>query len=114
MTPTPAQSKSARSGAIPVTRAMTAAEIAGEYELETGKVIVECFLGRELDPLAVPGVLVASHAALLDHLSEGRFIFGVSPGGLPSDFELFKTPDPKARSEMMEESVAMINLHREM
>ncbi|MBI1777481.1 MAG: LLM class flavin-dependent oxidoreductase [Proteobacteria bacterium] len=52
--------------------------------------------------------VVASHAALLDHLSEGRFIFGVSPGGLPSDFELFKTPDPKARSEMMEESVAMM------
>jgi alkanesulfonate monooxygenase SsuD/methylene tetrahydromethanopterin reductase-like flavin-dependent oxidoreductase (luciferase family) len=52
--------------------------------------------------------VVASHAALFDHLSEGRFIFGVSPGGLPSDFELFKTPDPKARSEMMEESVRMM------
>ena len=49
-------------GAIPVTRAMTTEEIAGAYELETGRVIVECFRRRGLDPLAVPGVLVASHA----------------------------------------------------
>ena len=49
-------------GAIPVTRALTAGEIEGDYELETGKVIVECFRKREIDPLAVPGVLVAGHA----------------------------------------------------
>ena len=49
-------------GPIPCTRAMTAAEVAGEYELNTGRVIVETFRRRELDPLGVPGVLVASHA----------------------------------------------------
>ena len=32
-------------------------------------------------------VLVACHAAMFDHLSEGRFILGVSPGALPSDAE---------------------------
>jgi len=32
-------------------------------------------------------VLVAQHAAMFDHLSEGRFIFGVSPGALTSDAE---------------------------
>ncbi len=32
-------------------------------------------------------VLVASHAAMFDHLAQGRFIFGVSPGALPSDAE---------------------------
>lgn len=32
-------------------------------------------------------VLVAAQAAMFDHLSEGRFIFGISPGALPSDFE---------------------------
>jgi alkanesulfonate monooxygenase SsuD/methylene tetrahydromethanopterin reductase-like flavin-dependent oxidoreductase (luciferase family) len=32
-------------------------------------------------------VLVAAHAAMFDHLSKGRFIFGVSPGLLPSDAE---------------------------
>jgi alkanesulfonate monooxygenase SsuD/methylene tetrahydromethanopterin reductase-like flavin-dependent oxidoreductase (luciferase family) len=32
-------------------------------------------------------VLIASHAAMFDHLSRGRFIFGVSPGALRSDAE---------------------------
>ncbi|MGQ0749299.1 MAG: LLM class flavin-dependent oxidoreductase [Betaproteobacteria bacterium] len=32
-------------------------------------------------------VLVAAHAAMFDHLSRGRFIFGVSPGALASDAE---------------------------
>lgn len=48
-------------GTIPCTRKMTPAEIAGEYELETGKVIVETFQKRGIDPSAVPGVLVHSH-----------------------------------------------------
>ena len=46
-------------GAIPCTRPMTDEEIRGEYEKETGKVIVETFLDR--DPAAIPGVLVCSH-----------------------------------------------------
>jgi L-ribulose-5-phosphate 4-epimerase len=49
-------------GTIPVTRPMTADEINGEYELNTGKVIVETFRGRKIDPNQVPGCLVASHA----------------------------------------------------
>lgn len=32
-------------------------------------------------------VLIANHAAMFDHLCEGRFIFGVSAGALPSDAE---------------------------
>src|SRR3954470_313102 len=32
-------------------------------------------------------VLVAQHAAMFDHLSQGRFIFGISPGALTSDAE---------------------------
>src|SRR5881392_1718325 len=31
--------------------------------------------------------LIAAHAAMFDHLSKGRFIFGVSPGALASDAE---------------------------
>ena len=46
-------------GEIPCTRALTPAEIAGEYERETGNVIAKAFEGRDL--LAVPGVLVRSH-----------------------------------------------------
>jgi L-ribulose-5-phosphate 4-epimerase len=49
-------------GAIPCTREMTPDEIKGEYELNTGKVIVERFVKGRIDPDQVPGVLVASHA----------------------------------------------------
>lgn len=47
-------------GPVPCTRLLTPEEIAGEYELNTGRVIAERFAG--LDPLHFPGVLVASHA----------------------------------------------------
>jgi len=47
-------------GTIPCTRPMTREEIERAYEEETGNVIVETFRGR--DPIAVPGVLVYSHA----------------------------------------------------
>ncbi len=46
-------------GTIPCTRPMTPEEIQGAYELETGKVIAETF--SELDPAAIPAVLVHSH-----------------------------------------------------
>jgi len=46
-------------GPVPVTRTMTPVEVGGEYEWETGKVIVERFAG--LNPLDVPAVLVRNH-----------------------------------------------------
>lgn len=49
-------------GDIPITRPLTSAEIRGDYELNTGKVIEECFQTGAIDVTAVPGVLVASHA----------------------------------------------------
>ena len=55
-------------GDIPCTRKMTAEEIAGEYELETGNVIIETFRIRDIDPEQVPAVLVHSH---------GPFAWGV-------------------------------------
>ena len=48
-------------GEIPCTRLMTAAEIGGEYEKETGNVIIETFHERNIDVAQVPAVLVASH-----------------------------------------------------
>lgn len=48
-------------GAIPCTPLMTPGQIAGEYELETGNVIIDTFRNRQIDPEQVPAVLVASH-----------------------------------------------------
>lgn len=47
------------SDAIPCTRDMTQSEVEGEYELETGNVIVDCFKGK--NPDFIPGVLVKNH-----------------------------------------------------
>jgi L-ribulose-5-phosphate 4-epimerase len=55
-------------GTVPVTRDMTTTEVGDEYELNTGRVIVETFAG--IDPLQVPAVLVAHH---------GPFTWGTSP-----------------------------------
>lgn len=48
-------------GPVPVTDALTEKEIAGEYEANTGHVIVRRFRG--MDPLTTPAVLVRSHAS---------------------------------------------------
>ena len=55
-------------GDIPCTRKMTTEEIAGEYEKETGNVIVETF--RNKSPDDIPAVLVNSH---------GPFAWGSDP-----------------------------------
>ncbi|HBO91318.1 MAG TPA: L-ribulose-5-phosphate 4-epimerase, partial [Acidobacteria bacterium] len=47
-------------GPIPVTRQLSEAEVRHDYESNTGHVIRERF--KELDPLEIPGVLVAGHA----------------------------------------------------
>jgi len=52
--------------------------------------------------------VVAGNCAMFDHLSAGRFIMGIGPGGLGSDFELFKVMD-KNRSEMMVEAIETIH-----
>lgn len=49
-------------GAIPCTRLMTPAEIAGEYEYQTGEVIIKTFEERDVNPMQIPAVLVHSHA----------------------------------------------------
>jgi len=46
-------------GDVPCTRKLTPQEITGEYEKETGTVIIEAFKG--IDPLSIPAVLVNSH-----------------------------------------------------
>ncbi|MCX6559209.1 MAG: L-ribulose-5-phosphate 4-epimerase AraD [Candidatus Aminicenantes bacterium] len=55
-------------GPVPVTRLLRRAEVEGDYEIETGKVIIERF--AKLDPAAMPAVLVAGH---------GPFVWGRTP-----------------------------------
>ena len=48
-------------GSIPCTRELTKQEVEEAYEINTGKVIVECLKERNIDPMTVPGVLVKNH-----------------------------------------------------
>lgn len=49
-------------GDIPCTRRLTDAEINTDYEKNTGLVIVSEFKQRNIDPVAMPGVIVSGHA----------------------------------------------------
>ena len=49
-------------GPVPVTEPLTAEEVAEAYVRNTGAVIIRRFRREDLDPVAVPGVLVAGHA----------------------------------------------------
>jgi alkanesulfonate monooxygenase SsuD/methylene tetrahydromethanopterin reductase-like flavin-dependent oxidoreductase (luciferase family) len=52
-------------------------------------------------------VLIASQAAMFDHLAEGRFIFGVSPGALTSDAESLGLLD-EDRNKIFAEAIDVI------
>lgn len=56
-------------GAVPCTRHLTEKEIETDYEKNTGTVIVETFRERNIDPMAVPAVLVCKH---------GPFVWGTT------------------------------------
>lgn len=55
-------------GEVPVTRALKEEEVGNDYEINTGRVIVETF--ADMDPARVPAVLVAGH---------GPFTWGRDP-----------------------------------
>ncbi|WP_409967983.1 L-ribulose-5-phosphate 4-epimerase AraD [Bengtsoniella intestinalis] len=57
-------------GDIPCTRALTPEEVAGNYEMETGNVVVETFQERGIDPMHLFGVNVGGH---------GPFTWGATP-----------------------------------
>lgn len=76
-------------GAIPCTRRLTQEEIEGEYELNTGKVIIETFTNLGINPVHVPGVVCYSH---------GPFSWG-------------KNPDEAVHNAVVMEEVAMMALN---
>ena len=87
-------------GPVPCTRELTPEEIDEDYEKNTGKVIVETFKARGIDPLYVPGVLCASHgpftwgkdaaqavyhAVVLEEVAKMAILtLTVDPGALPA------------------------------
>lgn len=77
-------------GEIPCTRKMTPEEINGEYEKETGTVIIERFMN--IQPEQIPGVLVHSH---------GPFTWG-------------KTPEDAVHNAVVAEECAMMAWHTRM
>ena len=48
-------------GDVPCARGLTQEEVASAYERNTGRVIVETFRNRHIDPMALPGVVVMNH-----------------------------------------------------
>ena len=74
-------------GYIPCTRSMLEKEIKGQYEKETGKVIIECF--KKTDPMTVPGALVKNH---------GPFAWG-------------KDPSEAVHNAVVMEEAAFMNYH---
>lgn len=70
--------------AIPCTPDMTEAEVKGDYELETGNVIISTFASRGINPMHTPGVMVKNH---------GPFAWG-------------KTPDEAVHNAVVMEQVA--------
>ena len=57
-------------GPVPCTRSLTQEEVESDYELNTGKVIVETLRQRGIEPLSVPGIVVRNH---------GPFTWGKDP-----------------------------------
>lgn len=74
-------------GSIPCTRLLTEQEIQGDYETETGKVIIETF--QQTSYMDIPAVLVHSH---------GPFVWG-------------ETPEKAVENAIVLEEVAMLAWH---
>jgi L-ribulose-5-phosphate 4-epimerase len=104
-------------GPVPVTEPLTAAEVAEGYVRNTGAVIVRRFRSGSLDPIAVPGVLVAGHAPfvwgrdvgeavehadVLEYIARLAFrsmLLGAAEAGIPghvSDHHYLRKHGPRA------------------
>ena len=85
-------------GPIPCMRGLTEEEIEEAYELNTGKVIVEGFAERDIDPVAVPAVLVRNH---------GPFTWGKdADAAVYHAVVLDEVAKMAARTEMLQDGVA--------
>jgi L-ribulose-5-phosphate 4-epimerase len=75
-------------GNIPCARELTKSEVEKDYEINTGKVIIETIENRKINPMAIPGIVVKNH---------GPFTWGESP-------------DNAVRNAVILERIAEMNL----
>lgn len=73
---------------IPCARELTKSEVEKDYEINTGKVIIETIENRKINPMAIPGIVVKNH---------GPFTWGESP-------------DNAVRNAVILERIAEMNL----
>ena len=69
-------------------------------KLGTGVVLLQLHDPRDL----------AHRIAMLDHLSDGRFYFGVGTGGVPTEFELFEVDEEKRHARAAEVVDAVLKI----
>src|SRR4026208_102625 len=89
----------------------------GEHATDKAENITSCmvFIARLINPtktikrgtgtINMPNnhpAAVAANIAMLDHMLDGRFIFGISPGGLLSDAEAFGNLDADRNAMFLE------------
>ncbi len=90
-------------GPVPVTEPLTAEEVTEAYVRHTGAVIVRRFRSAGLDPVAVPGVLVAGHAP---------FAWGKSPAEAVEHADVLEYIARLAfRTALLNPSVSAIPVH---
>ena len=104
-------------GPVPITEPLSTEEVASGYVRNTGAVIVRCFRSAQLDPVAIPGVLVAGHAPfawgkdpaeavehadVLEYIARLAFrsvLLGAPEAGIPghvSEYHYLRKHGPKA------------------
>ena len=54
--------------------------------------------------------MLANRVALLDHLAEGRFYFGVGTGGVPTEFDFFGVPEEQRHARAAEVLDAVLKI----
>jgi alkanesulfonate monooxygenase SsuD/methylene tetrahydromethanopterin reductase-like flavin-dependent oxidoreductase (luciferase family) len=94
--------------------------VTDRYEPVPNSMMFLCWVARETKNITLATgtvnlghhhpAAVAAEAAMLDHMLEGRFMLGVSPGNLPSDSEVFGTLDIDRNEKFLEALNQIIEL----
>ncbi|MDR2414104.1 MAG: L-ribulose-5-phosphate 4-epimerase [Odoribacteraceae bacterium] len=87
---------------VPCTRNMNETKIKGDYEKETGKMIINCFEEEDLNPMHLPAVLVKNH---------GPFTWGKTPEEAVHHAVVLEEVAKLAHLTRMINPIAIMNKH---